>query len=234
MHCGYDKAMKLIRNAYLIFVAVLLSGCCHVSTMKTIRYSLSESVDQLTLLNPGSWKADEVDGHACLVLAVPGTQLPPVRRPGEYALLKLDEPLQDYSLMVEGQSLEPLSLVGRDVCILFGYRDDAHFYYAHISNDSNGETHNVIMKVAGDTRHRINVEGRPEPRMTEGWHTIKVEHMASGTITVWVDDMNQPLMTAHDTDYCSGTIGFGAFDDRAAFTTLEIISRRAAASTKEN
>lgn len=130
--------------------------------------------------------------------------------------------------MVEGQSLEPLSLVGRDVCILFGYRDDTHFYYAHVSNDSNGETHNVIMKVAGDTRRRINVEDRPEPRMTEGGHTIKVEHLSSGTITVWVDDMANPLMTAHDTDYSSGAVGFGAFDDRAAFTALEVASCRAA------
>ncbi len=190
--------------------------------MKTTRYALSDSGDRITLLNPHSWKTDDVDGRKCLILAVPGPQRPPVRRPGEYALLKTAEALKDYALVVEAQSLEPVSLVGRDVCILFGYRDDTHFYYAHISNDSNGETHNIVMKVEGDSRRRINIEDRPEPRMTEGWHTIKVRHMASGDITVWVDDMESPLMTAHDMDYPSGSIGFGAFDDRAAFASVEI------------
>jgi hypothetical protein len=190
--------------------------------MKTLNYDLSRTADQLLLLNPSSWKLDWFEERKCLVLNVPGEQRPPVRRPGEYALLKLDAPLQDYAVTVEAQSIEPLSLVGRDVCVLFGFQDDTHFYYAHISNDSNSETHNVIMKVEGETRRPIHVENRPEPRMTAGWHTIRVAHRSSGEITVWVDDVDAPLMTALDTDYPDGGIGFGAFDDRAAFATLEI------------
>ncbi len=190
--------------------------------MKTVRYEWPHAIDVLDFLNPASWKADTVEGRSCLVLDVPGEQRPPVRRPGEYALLKLEAPLRDYTVTVEAQSIEPLSLVGRDVCILFGFQDDTHFYYAHISNDSNGETHNVIMKVEGDARRPIHREGRPEPRMTAGWHTIRVGHSAAGDIKVWVDDLQTPLMSAHDSDYPSGGIGIGAFDDRAAFASLAI------------
>ena len=214
--------MKLESNRGCILIALLLAGCSHERPMNTVQYSLPESADRLVLLNPASWKSGGIDGRVCLVLDVPGPQLPPVRRPGEYALLKWDEPLRDYSIVVEGRSIEPLDLVGRDVCIIFGFRDDTHFYYAHISNDSNGETHNVVMKVEGAARRRINIEERPEPRMNEGWHTIKVEHLSSGQISVWVDDMETPLMTAHDSAYPSGAVGFGAFDDRAAFVSVEL------------
>lgn len=212
-----------------IWIGILLVAGCVIgragfgSNMAEKKWSLAAVQDQLAPLNANSWKLDTVEGRECLVLDVPGEQRPPVRRPGEYTLWKDGAPVLDCTFIIEACSLEPSSKKGRDVCILFGFQDDTHYYYAHISNDSNGTFHNVIMKVEGDDRRRINIEDLPEPRLDDGWRTIKIRHLASGEITVWVDDLNVPLMSALDTTYSSGGIGFGSFDDRAAFSTLQLL-----------
>lgn len=181
---------------------------------------LAGAKDQLVFLNAGSWKTGEVLGRRSLILDVPGKQRPPVRRPGEFALLKGDAPVEEFTVVAA--SLMPEKIKNRDVCLLFGYRDDTHFYYAHISANSDGKVHNVIMRVEGDRRTRINREPRPEPRLSKGWKTIRIRHLSSGEIQVFVDNMETPNMTANDTTYPPGRIGFGSFDDRAAFAMLEI------------
>ncbi len=181
---------------------------------------LPESTDHLKLLHSSHWKAGEVAGRKCLILDKTGEQRPPVRRPGEYALLKSDHPIGGFT--VEALTLEPESKKNRDVCLIFGYQDDTHFYYAHISSNSDNKFHNIIMRVDGDSRTRINLEQDPEARLSNGWKTLRLQHEADGDIQVFVNDLETPLMTAKDTTYPVGKIGFGAFDDRAAFATLSV------------
>ncbi|MDF7823955.1 hypothetical protein P4B35_08015 [Pontiellaceae bacterium B12227] len=182
--------------------------------------NLAESMDQLTLLTSNLWKTGEVEGRACLILHTAGEQRPPVRRPAEFALLKSEQPIGAFT--IEAATLEPEAVKNRDVSLIFGYQDDTHFYYAHISSNSDNKFHNIIMRVDGDSRTRINLEKDPEPRLSKGWRTLKIQHEESGAIRVFVDDLETPLMTAQDQTYPVGKIGFGAFDDRAAFATLTV------------
>lgn len=182
--------------------------------------TLVDSKDQLILLNAENWTTGEVEGRACLILNTPGEQRPPVRRPGEYALLKDHAAVGEFT--VEAATLEPEVTINRDICLIFGYQDDTHFYYAHVSSNSDNKFHNIIMRVDGDSRTRINIEQDPAPRLSKGWRTIKIRHQADGAISVFVDDLSMPIMTAADTAYPVGKIGFGAFDDRAAFATLSV------------
>jgi hypothetical protein len=181
---------------------------------------LVDAGDRLILLNTSHWKNGEVEGRKCLILDHTGEQRPPVRRPGEYALLKSDLPIGVFT--VEAATLEPETIKNRDICLLFGYQDDTHFYYAHVSSNSDNKFHNIIMRVDGDSRTKINRETDPEPRLSNGWKTIRIQHLENGEISVFVDDLSKPLMTAKDTTYPVGSIGFGAFDDRAAFATLGV------------
>jgi len=173
------------------------------------------------LLTPGSWRIRDEAEAAVLVLAKPGKQRPPVRRPGEYALVKGME-WGDVTLTVKVHTLCPPSVKGRDVCILFGMQDETHFYYAHLCSDSNGRTHNVVMKVAGKKRLAITKEKRPEARLSDSWHTVRVFHGRDGTIKVWMDDLDTPLMTAFDKSYPGGAVGLGAFDDPAEFDDVQV------------
>ncbi|WP_372795707.1 hypothetical protein [Pontiella sp.] len=194
--------------------AVLLAAAAGAAAAEL---KLAESRDQLTFLNSESWKTGEVMGRAALILDVPGAQRPPVRRPGEFALLKSEHPVREFT--VAAATLMPEQIKYRDICLIFGYQDDTHFYYAHVSSYRD-EKHNVIMRVEGDQRMRINREADPEPRLSNDWKTVRVVQSANGFIAVYVDDMETPLLTAQDRTYPAGKIGFGAFDDRAAFFAL--------------
>lgn len=190
----------------------------NISLGETLK--LVDSMDQLVLLDSNHWKTGEVEGRACLILDKPGEQRPPVRRPSQYALIKSEQPVSRFT--IEAATLEPESVKNRDVCLIFGYQDDTHFYYAHISSNSDNKFHNIIMRVDGDSRTRINLEKDPEPRLSKGWRTIRIQHQDDGKISVFVDDLTEPVMTAQDKTYPVGQIGFGAFDDRAAFATLSM------------
>ncbi len=193
-------------------------GSAHAAPLE-----LADAISRLELLDSSHWKTGEIMGRRCLILHTPGEQRPPVRRPGAYALLTHDRPIGEFTL--EAATLEPVAILNRDVCLIFGYRDDTHFYYAHISSNSDNQVHNVIMRVDGDRRTRINLETDPEARLPDGWRTLRIQHDASGAIRVWVDDMSEPLMTAQDKTYPAGKIGFGSFDDRAAFAVLTVGDR---------
>lgn len=191
-------------------------------------------------LGYSTWELAEVPAAApgeptrVLRLTQPAPLRDGVRRPGDYQLLD-GRVWRDLIYDVQVRSLRPATLIGRDVVVIFGYQDDLHFYYAHLSNDSNGTVHNVIMKVNGDDpdparqRYRINVEDRPEPRLTDGWHQVRIDHRADGRIRVYMGDMVEPLMIAHDTDYPQGQVGLTSFDDTAEFAAVRVIGRVVAA-----
>ena len=172
-------------------------------------------------LNAGSWEIRKESGNPVLVLLKKGKQLAGVRRHGEYGLIG-NKQWTDVTVTAKIKTLMPDAIKGRDVCILFGYVDDTHFYYAHLCSDSNGTVHNVIMKVNGSERKAIMKEKLPEVRLTSQWHTVRIEHLSSGSIKVWMDDMEEPLMTADDNDYPVGMVGVGSFDDIAMFDSVEV------------
>ncbi|MGH2699842.1 MAG: hypothetical protein ACRDJL_11695 [Actinomycetota bacterium] len=65
---------------------------------------------------------------------------------------------------------------------------------------------------------------RPPPAVTdEEWHRARVTHCAdTGEIAVYVDDMRAPLMTAIDTTFDSGRVGFGSFDNIGRLRDLTV------------
>lgn len=192
------------------------------ASAETFTDDFSAGTDRWQPLNAKDWEVRQDGDNPYLALIKVPPLRPGVRRPAEYALVK-DKRWQDVTLNLRLMSLRPKTLNGRDCVVIFGWRDDTHFYYAHISNDSNGTVHNVLMKVDGDQRGAIQVEKKPEPRLKkDGWHNVKLLHQADGTIKLWVDDLDQPLMTAKDTSYPDGAVGVGSFDDTAAFDDVKV------------
>ena len=169
-------------------------------------------------LSPGStW----TPGVNILTLNTNTAQVPGmVRRPGAYALAPGE--WRNLDLTVETRTLEPDTLPQRDVCLIFGYRDETHFYYVHLSSLSDGTFLNVILKVSGSTRSVIQTPAMPLPSITSAWHEIRLTHAANGVIAVYLDDDPTPRMLANDTDYPSGRVGFGSFDDSAEFRLFDI------------
>jgi hypothetical protein len=209
--------MRLLLSAFCLLTGVV--GAVEVTD------DFSSGMGQWEPLRANHWAVREEGGNARLVLTKPDKMRPPLRRPSQYALLK-GSPWWDVTIDVAVKTLRPDKVTGRDVCVVFGYRDDTHFYYAHVCSDSNGGTHNVIMKVDGKKRGTIMREKRPPARLTAAWQTVRVTHQADGEIKVYVDDMDAPLMTGKDTSFPVGRVGVASFDDPAMFDDVKVSGHR--------
>jgi len=173
-------------------------------------------------INPADWKVIDEGGNKVYCLEKPGEQTGPVRKPGAYSIYQ-GRSFTSFTLTAKVKCLSPADVAGRDVVVVFGYRDNTHFYYVHFSNKSD-RVHNRILIVNGADRAPIGPE-TTIPRLKKvKYYRIKVHrHVESGLIEVYVDDMDWPVMTAVDKTFSSGKIGVGSFDDTACFDDIRVV-----------
>ncbi len=155
-----------------------------------------------------------------VVLARPGTNPNDgVRRPFEYAVVTKGPELTDVSVSADVRLDESVTVSNRDVVIIWNYQGPKRFYYAHFSQDNTIYPHNGIFVVDNADRRRIDDQwtgsvGAPPAVTDAAWHEVRVDHDATtGEIEVFVDGAAEPLMTATDTTFSGGRVGFGSFDN---------------------
>jgi hypothetical protein len=154
-----------------------------------------------------------------IILAEAGVNPGGYRRPFEFAVLTEGRELGNVQIEAEVRLDTPATISNRDVIIVFGYQSDTEYYYAHLSQDNTIYAHNGIFRVDNADRYRIEHQwdgtvGAPPAVTDEEWHDVKVTHCAdTGEIAVYVDGSDTPLMTAVDTTFSSGRVGFGSFDN---------------------
>jgi hypothetical protein len=208
-----------------LLIALLLAAPSRAADNDVHLTDLHTQPEAWQLEPAASWRfvPSQADQPAHMVITTVGPpRNKPVRRPYTYAVLK-DRPWQAATLDLDVRSLEPPTTRGRDVCIILGYVDDTHFTYIHLSNHTDNRAHNVIMKVAGNSRRTLHTPAKPEARLTgQGWHHIRVQFDAAGKITVYHGDMDTPLMSATDPDIVGHPLGLGSFNDRAAFSAITL------------
>ncbi|MET7750646.1 PQQ-dependent sugar dehydrogenase [Micromonospora sp. NPDC005367] len=164
-----------------------------------------------------------------VVLAEAGVQRPGPRRPFEYAVLTAGPAFGAVDITAKVRLDTPVEVTNRDVIIVFGYRSDTEFYYAHLSTDNTILPHNGIFKVDNADRERIDYQWNGRSRgagpavVDDDWHSVRVRHLpATGEIAVYVDGSKDPLMTARDTTFGSGRVGFGSFDNVGRLRDLTV------------
>ncbi|WP_026361358.1 PQQ-dependent sugar dehydrogenase [Amycolatopsis nigrescens] len=177
-------------------------------------------------VTPSKWR---FPGDA-VVLAEAGEARPGPRRPFEYAVLTKGPEFASARIDARVRLDTPVEITNRDVIIVFGYRSDTEFYYAHLSTDNKIYPHNGIFLVHNADRLRLDDQWDPvrskgaSPAITDAnWHQVRVTHCAgSGEIAVYVDGSKSPLMTAVDKTLGSGRVGFGSFDNIGSLRELKI------------
>ncbi|MFC8599096.1 PQQ-dependent sugar dehydrogenase [Isoptericola sp. NPDC057191] len=151
-----------------------------------------------------------------------------IRRPFEYAVLTQGPQLGSFDLGAQVRLDEPASVNNRDVILVFGWQSDTEYYYAHLSQDNTIYAHNGIFKVDGKDRERIDDQwdgkiGAPPAVTDEEWHDVRLVRCAdSGDVAVYVDGLGTPLLTAHDTTFATGRVGFGSFDNFGRLRDLTV------------
>lgn len=201
----------------LPFVAIALLACTPAAGDETLTPSLDgpAAAEAWEFQHPDSWVIED----GILRIATPGRPGGPIRKPAEWAILR-SEPLEDVVVEAEVRADAPVTRMGRDVLVFFGYQSPTRFYYAHLSNETSAP-HNGIFLVNDADRARID-DGTAVPRlMDDAWHRVRLERESStGAVRVYLDDVL--TLEASDTTFRNGRVGFGSFDDPAAFRSIRV------------
>lgn len=177
-------------------------------------------------VTPSKWRFE--DGQ--VILAEAGTERPGPRRPYEYAVLTKGPAFASERIDADVRIDTPTDVSNRDVIIVFGYRSDTRFYYAHLSQDSSIYPHNGIFVVNNADRLRLDDQwdavrsrGAPPAISDMNWHHVTIVRCAaSGETAVYLDHSANPLFTAVDTTFGSGRVGFGSFDNTGRVRNLRV------------
>jgi hypothetical protein len=167
------------------------------------------------------WEIIEAGGPGNHVFRVTGISKyqPPHRSPHSIALLKEIE-VTDFELTASVQNTNVTAGPHRDLCLFWGYQDPSHFYYVHFG--AQADPHACQIFIVNDApRTMITVDQAKGTPWTDGWHEVKVvRRVADGSIEVYFDDMQKPLMTARDKTFTWGQVGIGTFDDHGNFDEI--------------
>ena len=114
----------------------------------------------------------------------------------------------DFDLEADVLSTKP-DYAHRDMCLVFGYQDPSHFYYVHFGKKTDDHA-NQIFIVDGAARRKISTKTTPGTNWDGHWHHVKIARRVDlGTVAVYFDDMEHPVMEARDTTFTWGRVGPG-------------------------
>jgi len=191
-----------------------------------------DSPKGFVMTDPDAWKVSQQDDNHALELFGESKYEPRVRSPRNIAYIA-DHRFGSFVLEVE------LAQTGReyghrDMCLFFGMKDPSNFYYVHIATKADPHAHNIFLV---NDEPRVAIAAKTTEGVdwgeTGSWHTIRIERdIEAGTIKVFYENMDAPIMEAEDTHFDYGYIGFGSFDDTGIVDNIKIWGPKLAPATK--
>ena len=184
---------------------------------------VEENFDQPTIhhwaaTDPDAWRLEEHDGGRVLHQFQQSRVQTPVRSPFNRNMLR-GQIVSDFQLDVDLQSTAR-DYPHRSLCLFFGYQDPAHFYYVHLGQRADDHA-NQIFIVNEQPRTKISTTTTEGTPWDDEWHHVRIKrNVESGSIEIFFDDMETPVMTATDKKFQWGEIGLGSFDDTGRFDNL--------------
>ncbi|MEZ6059131.1 MAG: hypothetical protein R3C19_02100 [Planctomycetaceae bacterium] len=168
-----------------------------------------------------AWTVIEQDGNHVYSLTKKNSDFePPVRSPFNRSLVK-DVKVGSFVMDVKLQSTIP-DYGHRDLCLFFGYQDDSHLYYVHLGKETDDHA-NQIFIVNDAPRVKISTKTTAGTPWNDDWHHARIDRdVESGSIKVYFDDMETPVMTAKDRTFGTGRFGVGSFDDTGNFDEIAV------------
>ena len=186
------------------------------------RMGRESSVQDFAFSDPAAWRYRKSgQEQAALELFQQSQYEPPHRSPVNIALV---DGQRFNSFVVDMQVQQTGREYGhRDLCLFFGFQDPSHFYYAHISTQTDDHAHNIF-RVNGAPRIKISTSTTSGHDWGEKeWHRVRIQRdVENGSIEVFINDMAQPIMTANDKTFGRGWIGWGSFDDTGMASDIRI------------
>jgi hypothetical protein len=178
------------------------------------------SLDQFVFTDKAAWK--HVPGSpAGLELVTQSQYTPPFRSPFNIALIN-GVAFGDFIL--EARCLQTGKEYGhRDMVFVYGWQSPCQFYYTHVATKADAHAHNCfIVNNAARVKFGSEVTAGAKWGLNE-WHTVRIHRKASdGTVLVYFDNLEKPIMRGTNTVFGKGHIGFGSFDDTGKIAALRV------------
>jgi hypothetical protein len=172
----------------------------------------ADSLTDFAFTDASRWEFHHKENEHGLKLLGGSNYKPPHRSPTSIALIK-DLEVRNFNLEVE------LKQTGRnyghrDMCLFFGFQSPAQYYYTHLATSPDANAHNIFRVQDSPRTNIAEIAERGIDWGDDIWHTVRIERRAqTGLIRVFFDDATQPVLTATDTNFAWGRVGFGSFDD---------------------
>ncbi|HLY07769.1 MAG TPA: hypothetical protein VKW04_00565 [Planctomycetota bacterium] len=183
-----------------------------------VREDFEKGAGRWEFSDPNAWKVADGPNGKMLSLFEKTTPALPHKSPFALALLK-DVSVGDFVLEADVQSTGKRH-PQQDLCLFFGYQDNAHFYYSHLARKTD-KHHNQIFIVNGADRAMISLRTTEGTDWSDEWVHVKVvRKVADGTIEVYWDDMKTPAQTAQNRAFAWGRVGVGSYEDLGNFDNV--------------
>jgi hypothetical protein len=204
--------------------ALCLILLCVQDPPELVKEDFEKGAERWEFTDPEAWKVADTDKGKSLTLFKKTTPKTPHRSPFGVALLK-DVIVGDFVLEADIQSTVK-DYPHRDLVLVFGYQDHAHFYYSHLGKRTDKHANQIFIVNAAD-RMMISTKTTEGTNWTDEWHHVKVvRKVADGTIEVYWDDMKTPVQTSTNKAFLWGRVGIGSFDDLGNFDNVVLRGTR--------
>lgn len=225
MHCHFSRGLLLWLAAVAIMTGPLARAAEELPLPLVYAEDFEDGAKNWQPTDELAWKVKQTGSTKVYSQFKKRSQYePPHRSPYNISLLK-DIYVSDFDLHVKVKSTHP-DYGHRDVCLFFGYQNPSQFHYVHLGKQAD-EHANQIFIVNNNPRTKISITSTDGTDWDDAWHQVKiVRRVADGTIKVYFDDMDQPVMTAKDKSLIWGRIGLGSFDDTADFDDLRLFGKK--------
>ncbi|MFP4090630.1 MAG: hypothetical protein ACLFUB_18585 [Cyclobacteriaceae bacterium] len=185
-------------------------------------FSSKKAMKDFEMTDPRAWRMEEGKYGMALELYGKSDYKPKVRSPLNIAMIK-DKMFG--SFIMEADVRQTGREYGhRDMCFFFNIKDPSNFYYVHMASKPDPHAHNIFL-VNDEPRVAIaeKVSGGVDWGDTDTWHKVRIARdVQEGTIKVYFNDMETPVMEGKDTHFDYGHIGFGSFDDTGMIDNIKI------------
>lgn len=218
--------MKKIIFLFLIFNSIIITGNAQELPLGYILqysqdFSGKNSIADFNFSNPDSWKIVRQKNNSCLEFSEKSKYIVPVGFPNVIGLLK-GKMYGDFILEADIMQSGGDSNQG-NTCIIVGLKDSTHYYYIHLTSKAHENCNNVFL--VNDT-----IRTKTGIKISEGinwvddkWNKIRVERdILKKTITVYINDMSNPVMVAKDRTLIMGYLGFGSIDTPGKIDNIKI------------
>ena len=169
------------------------------------------------------WKIEKDNGGDVLVMLKARPPVAPEpRRPTQFALAEVP----DYGRVRIEVDVKRHSDKEKSIILVYGWKDAAHFNYAHLSVDDPAKqpVHNGIFHVYGGDRVRISpTTGGPGGLADLAWHHVQLTYdAAAGEVRALVDGKQSTALRGIDLSTGAGRVGIGSFFETASFKNFKL------------